>query len=110
MTLVHGAQVTRDSRTREPVGGADWFAERTARELGWQIEAYPADWKTHGDAAGPIRNELMAEQNIDRGLAFGRLRKSPMHEKRSGTGGMVDLLNQRGVLVIVVSDYDERPW
>lgn len=110
VTLIHGAQRTRDPRTRETIGGADWFADRIGRELGWTIEAHPADWRAHGDAAGPNRNEFMSTLDVDRGLAFGKLRKRPTAEKRSGTGGMVDLLNERGVLVTIVSDPSLRPW
>ena len=40
--------------------GADALGERYARERGYELELYPADWKTHGMAAGPIRNAQMA--------------------------------------------------
>lgn len=38
----------------------DKLAERYAKENGIKCTAYPADWKTHGKAAGPIRNTLMS--------------------------------------------------
>lgn len=41
--------------------GADAIGERYARENGFKIEKYPADWKTYGKSAGPIRNKQMAE-------------------------------------------------
>lgn len=40
--------------------GADALGERYAQERGYETEIYPADWKTHGRAAGPIRNAQMA--------------------------------------------------
>ena len=40
--------------------GADSLGERYAQERGFQLETYPADWKAHGRAAGPIRNAKMA--------------------------------------------------
>lgn len=40
--------------------GADALGERYAQERGYETEIYPTDWKTHGRAAGPIRNAQMA--------------------------------------------------
>lgn len=40
--------------------GADALGERYAQERGFQLETFPADWKAHGRAAGPIRNDRMA--------------------------------------------------
>lgn len=40
--------------------GADALGERYAQERGLQLETYPADWKAHGRAAGPIRNAQIA--------------------------------------------------
>lgn len=33
-------------------------------------EPHPADWSTHGKAAGPIRNQQMADARADLCLAF----------------------------------------
>lgn len=41
--------------------GADALGERYARENGFAVERYPADWKTYGRSAGPRRNQKMAE-------------------------------------------------
>lgn len=43
-----------------PVGG-DEFAERLARSNGASILIHHADWKTHGRAAGFIRNTYIAQ-------------------------------------------------
>lgn len=39
--------------------GADALGERYAREHGFRVVAYPADWSL-GRRAGPLRNERMA--------------------------------------------------
>jgi hypothetical protein len=49
--------------------GADTLGERYAKERGYPIAKYPADWDTHGKKAGPIRNEQMAK-NADALIAF----------------------------------------
>jgi len=41
--------------------GVDKLGEQYALAHNIPIEYYPADWKTHGKAAGPIRNSQMAE-------------------------------------------------
>lgn len=41
--------------------GADMLGERYAKENGFQIERYIADWEKHGKSAGPKRNMQMAE-------------------------------------------------
>ncbi len=39
--------------------GADELADLWAQESGKPVMAFPADWTTHGRAAGPIRNKRM---------------------------------------------------
>ena len=41
--------------------GANALGERYAKENGFKVEKYPADWKTYGKSAGPMRNKQMAE-------------------------------------------------
>lgn len=36
--------------------GVDTWAADHARARGLAVEVFPADWRTHGRAAGPIRN------------------------------------------------------
>lgn len=40
--------------------GADAGGEQWARSKGLPITRFPADWRTHGKAAGPLRNKKMA--------------------------------------------------
>lgn len=41
--------------------GADILGKRYAKENGYKIEYYPAEWNKYGKRAGPIRNKKMAE-------------------------------------------------
>ena len=41
--------------------GADALGERYAKENGFEIEQFPANWKKYGRSAGPIRNKQMAK-------------------------------------------------
>ncbi len=74
--------------------GADALGERYAQERGLQLETYPADWKTHGRAADPIRNAQMA--SVAHALiAF-------WDGKSRGTKNMIDTATKRGLQVAVV--------
>ncbi len=62
--------------------GADKIGERYARENGYSVELYPADWNKYGKAAGPIRNKEMAK-NSDYVICF-------WDRKSSGTKSMIN--------------------
>lgn len=49
--------------------GADTLGEKYARERGYDVDYYPADWTNLGKAAGYVRNEQMA-RNADALIAF----------------------------------------
>lgn len=59
ITLVHGA-----------ARGADTLAGNIGAQLGYSIEAHPADWNTYGKKAGIIRNQHMVNLGADVTLAF----------------------------------------
>lgn len=42
--------------------GADELAAQYAEVFGIRLRVYPADWRTHGRAAGPIRNQRMLDE------------------------------------------------
>jgi hypothetical protein len=42
--------------------GADALAAIWAKARHVAVEEYPADWRTHGHAAGPLRNRKMLEE------------------------------------------------
>ena len=74
--------------------GADRMAWRWATKHFLPIETYSADWKNHGRAAGPIRNErMLREGRPDLVIAFPGGR---------GTANMVSLARAAGVRVIEV--------
>jgi hypothetical protein len=64
--------------------GADSLARECAEELGMEIEAYPANWKKYGKAAGPVRNQQMLDSGIDLVIAF-----HPYITSSKGTKDMV---------------------
>lgn len=49
--------------------GADTLGERYAKEHGYDVHYFPAEWKRYGKAAGYIRNTEMAK-NADALVAF----------------------------------------
>ena len=59
LVLVHGA-----------ADGVDRQAAQIWTRMGWVTEAHPADWNTHGKAAGPIRNAEMVALGADQCIAF----------------------------------------
>lgn len=48
--------------------GVDLFAYRWAQHVGLSVREFPADWEANGEAAGPIRNQQMLDENPDIGL------------------------------------------
>lgn len=80
--------------------GVDNLGERWARENGIPVERYPADWVTHGKAAGYKRNVLMATKAGFRGqlIAF-------WLNKSKGTGHMIDIAHTHRLKVFVVEKY-----
>ena len=83
VTIVHGHCPT----------GADAIADEMAHALGCQIERHPADWATHGKAAGPIRNAHMVSLGADICLAF------PLGASR-GTRNCMRMARNAGIPVV----------
>lgn len=75
--------------------GADKLGERYARERGYKIASFPADWNTHGKKAGYLRNAEMANY-ADALIAF-------WDKKSRGTNHMINLAKEKGLLVRVVN-------
>lgn len=50
---------TREDGTK--VYGADGLGERYAKERGYKVRPFYAEWDLYGKSAGPLRNEQMAE-------------------------------------------------
>jgi hypothetical protein len=85
LTVVHGACPT----------GVDAYVDTMARDAGFSVETYPADWDTHGKAAGPLRNKQMVDLGADLCLAF------PKGVSR-GTRGCLALAQAAGIDTRVV--------
>ena len=45
-------------------------AEYSSDPVWVEVEKYPADWDTHGRAAGPIRNQQMLNSGVDYVVGF----------------------------------------
>ena len=74
--------------------GADQMGERYARERGFQLRRFPADWEQHGKSAGHIRNAKMAD-NADALIAF-------WDGMSNGTKNMIDNARRKGLAVRVI--------
>ena len=74
--------------------GADALGERYAKERGFLLETYPAEWEKYGKSAGPKRNHRMAEV-ANALVAF-------WDGKSRGTKNMIDLANMKGIPVKIV--------
>lgn len=73
--------------------GADTLGEQYAKERGYSVCYFPADWNKYGKSAGYRRNEQMA-QYADALVAF-------WDGKSRGTKHMIDMANQYGLKVRV---------
>lgn len=70
--------------------GADAHADRAAKELGYEVRRYPADWKLSPGLAGKERNSLMLRtENPDVVLAFWK-------DDSPGTGDCVEKALDQG--------------
>ncbi len=74
--------------------GADRLGERYAKERGFQLRRFPADWEQHGKSAGHIRNAKMAD-NADALIAF-------WDGESRGTKNMIDNARRKGLAVRVI--------
>lgn len=80
--------------------GADTLADTWARTQSIRVERYYALWRTHGDAAGPIRNQKMLdEERPDVVIAFPGGR---------GTADMMRRAKEAGVRTITVLQPTDR--
>lgn len=95
--------ITDDAEDLEIVSGhapgADALGEKFARDCGYKLKIFPAEWDKYDRAAGPIRNEQMAKyaSEADKGI----LVAFPIGESL-GTRNMIKLAKQYGLEVHVV--------
>ncbi len=74
--------------------GVDALAGEWAKERGIHVTACHADWKKHGRAAGPIRNQAMLEKQPKLVVAF---------PGGKGTADMVRRAREAGIEVVDVT-------
>lgn len=79
--------------------GVDRQAHEWARQRCISVERCPADWITHGRAAGPIRNRQMLDAGADLVVAFPGGR---------GTADMVKQARARGVEVVMLGSEEDE--
>ena len=73
--------------------GADVLGERYAKENGYSIDRYPAEWQKYGRKAGIMRNAVMAD-NADALIAY-------WDGISRGTKNMIDEARKKGLAVCV---------
>ena len=73
--------------------GADALGERYAKDRGYKLKIFPADWVKYGRRAGPVRNREMAEY-ADALLAY-------WDGKSRGTKNMIEEARARGLKVSI---------
>lgn len=84
--------------------GADRLGELFASRNKLSCVKFPADWKTYGKAAGPIRNRQMAEYASQQNgmlLAF-------WDGKSRGTRNMIQLAEEFGLEIHVVQILEDK--
>lgn len=72
--------------------GADYLCGMIAKDLGFSVEEFPADWRRYGRQAGPIRNRTMLDTGPDLVIAF--------HNNIEKSKGTANCLLQAGTLGI----------
>lgn len=75
--------------------GADLLGEKYAKDEGFDLEIYPAEWKKFGKTAGFRRNEQMSNV-ADALIAF-------WDGDSHGTKHMIDIMREKNLLVKVVN-------
>jgi hypothetical protein len=82
LVIVHGA-----------ARGADSIADQMARELGVRTIPIPAQWKVHGKAAGPIRNQQMLDEHPDIAITYA----FRLEGRSNGTDDMISRSKDAGI-------------
>lgn len=77
--------------------GADFLARVWAKYMDVPFVEYPADWKTHGKAAGPIRNQqMLVEGKPDMVIAF-------LAPNSRGTKHMIEIAQKANIPVNIIN-------
>ena len=80
--------------------GVDSLAGEVAKELGFRLLVYPAEWEKFGKMAGPLRNiEMLEDGKPDLVLAF-----HADLSKSKGTAHMVKIAKKKGIEVKIIGE------
>jgi len=88
--------------------GADTLADQVAREYGYQVEQFPAQWQVYGRRAGILRNNVMLGM-ADKVIAF-------WDGHSTGTKHVITSAKKRGLSLLVITKpilelvYGKHPW
>ena len=86
--------------------GVDSVAAEIARELGYAVKEFPADWEAYGKAAGHIRNKQMADYVAEDDFNYhGRL-VAFWDGESAGTKNMIDTATKMGIETVVFNVAD----
>jgi len=77
--------------------GADKMGAYLANKMNMKVTAFPADWNTHGKAAGPIRNKQMIDDKPDYVVAF-------KGHTSVGTKNLINIARSANIKVEVIRD------
>lgn len=85
--------------------GIDTIGEKIAKEMGFRVKKFPAEWNIHGNRAGPIRNKAMIDMlnpATDMVLAF--------HPDIQSSRGTINCMTQayRKGIKVYLSDLKEK--
>jgi hypothetical protein len=99
LIVVHGA-----CRTGTDAIVQEWAERQRDRGRPVEIEPHRAEWRTHGLAAGPIRNQEMVDAGADAAFAFiGPCRKRgcsrPQPHGTHGASGCAEAAEAAGIPV-----------
>jgi len=96
-TIWHALRMFRSQCSNQPTlicghcpTGADAIAEHAAKELGYTLELYPAEWQRYRKRAGFIRNEVMVQSKPTHCFAF-------IVEHSRGASHCLALANKAGI-------------
>lgn len=84
--------------------GADTIGKQLSEQYGIPVKCFPADWKKHGKAAGPIRNGEMA--------AYAEALIAVWDGESRGTGDMLSQAHEAGLMCYTFHVYrdEEGNW
>ena len=82
--------------------GADTAGAEIAKELGYAVKEFPADWDTYGKAAGMIRNKQMADYASEDDHQWKAILIAFWDGESRGTENMIDIANKAGIEVKII--------